>query len=74
MPEKLNDEEEHYKLITRRYLAWGIGSLATVTVAFIGIWGAITNRIELVTLAGGGLIGLVGSILGFYFSKKTSEE
>ena len=68
------DSEEHYKLVTRRYIAWGIGSLATATVAFIGIWGAVTDRSELVTLAGGGLIGLVGSIIGFYFSKKTSEE
>ena len=66
--------EEHYKLVTRRYIAWGIGSLATATVAFIGIWGAIKGQSELVTLAGGGLIGLIGSIIGYYFSKKTTEE
>ena len=68
------DSEEHYKLVTRRYIAWGIGSLATSTVAFIGIWGAVTNHADLVTLAGGGLIGLIGSIIGFYFGKKTAEE
>ena len=68
------NDQERYKLVTRRYIAWSIGTLATTTVAFIGIWGAITNQSELVTLAGGGLIGLVGSIIGFYFSKKTSEE
>jgi len=70
----MNNNEEHYKLVTRRYIAWSIGALATATVAFIGVWGAVTKQSELVTLAGGGLIGLVGSIIGYYFSKKTSEE
>ena len=68
------NNEEHYKLVTRRVLAWGIGGVAIATVAFIGFWGAVKGQPELVTLAGGGLIGLIGSILGFYFSKKTSEE
>jgi len=68
------NNEEHYKLVTRRYIAWGIGSLAAGTVAFIGVWGAVTNHSDFVTLAGGGLIGLIGSIIGFYFGKKTAEE
>ena len=59
------NNEEHYKLVTRRYLAWGIGAVATLTVAIIGVYGAVKGQIELVTLAGGGLIGIVGSILGF---------
>ena len=69
-----NNNEEHYKLVTRRYIAWGIGALATTTVAVIVVWGAVTDQSEFVTLAGGGLIGLIGSIIGFYFIKKTSEE
>ena len=69
-----NDGDQRYKLVTRRYIAWVMGTLATATVAFIGVWGAVQGESELVSLAGGGLIGLVGSIVGFYFSKKTSEE
>ena len=65
---------EQFKLNTKRYLAWGIGGLATATVAFTGIWGTITNQIELVTLAIGGLIGVLGSVMGYYFGKKVSEE
>lgn len=65
---------EIFKLTTKRYLAWGVGGLAVATVAFTGIWGTLTNQIELVTLAIGGLIGILGTIVGFYFGKKTSEE
>lgn len=69
-----NNNNEKFKLVTKRILAWGIGGLAIATIAFIGVWGTITEQPELVTLAGGGLIGLIGSIVGFYFGKKTSEE
>ena len=65
---------ELFKLITRRYLAWGIGGLAVVTVAFTGVWGVLTNAIELVTLSLGILGTSIGSIIGFYFGKKLSEE
>jgi len=65
---------EMFKLMTKRYLAWGIGALAGGSIAFTGIWGTITNQIEFVTLAVGGLIGTLGAVVGFYFGKKTSEE
>lgn len=65
---------ELFKLITRRYLAWCIGGLFAITVAFITIWGALTGSEALVT-AGLGIIGVsIGAMLGFYFGKKTSEE
>jgi len=67
-------ENELFKLNTKRYLAWGIGVLAGGSIAFTGIWGTITNQIEFVTLAAGGLIGALGTIIGFYFGKKMSEE
>lgn len=67
-------ENEKFKLITRRYLAWGLGGVAVATIAFIGVWGAIHNQAELVTLAGGGLIAIISGLVGFYFGKKTSEE
>ena len=65
---------EHFKLITRRYLAWGVAGLATITVAFAGVWGVVTGTIELVTLSLGILGTTIGSVVGFYFSKKISEE
>jgi len=63
-----------FKLITRRYLAWGIGGVAVATVAFTGVWGVLTATIELVTLSLGILGTSIGSIIGFYFGKKMSEE
>lgn len=67
-------ENELFKLNTKRYLAWGVAGLAVATVAFTGVWGTITSQIEFVTLAVGGLIGTIGTVIGFYFGKKTSEE
>ena len=65
---------ELFKLVTRRWLAWPIAWLYSLTVAFLVIWGAITGQKELVTL-GGGMIGTgIGFILGYYFHKKMSEE
>lgn len=63
-----------FKLVTKRGLAWGIGGLATASIVFTGVWGTITSQIEMVTLAVGGLLGILGSIVGFYFGKKMSEE
>jgi len=65
---------EHFKLNTRRWLAWGIGGLYAATIAFIGIWGAIHQIAEYVNLAVGFAGGSVSGILVFYFSKKASEE
>lgn len=68
------ENNEKFKLNTRRYLAWGIGGGSVSVIAFVGIWGTLTNQPTLVTLAGGGLIGFIGAIVGYYFGKKTSEE
>ncbi len=65
---------EIFKLVTRRYLAWGLGGLAMGTIAFTGVWGVIHGVTELVTLSLGILGTVTGSIIGFYFSKKVSEE
>ncbi len=68
------DYNEQFKLNTRRWLAWGIGGLFAITIAFIGIWGTIHQITEYVTLAGGFAGGSLSSVLVFYFSKKLSEE
>lgn len=65
---------EMFKLVTRRYLAWGFVILATLVICFIAVYGALTGQTELVTLAGGGLLVELGTVVAFYFSKKTSEE
>lgn len=65
---------ELFKLITRRYLAWCIGGLFSITASFLVIWGAVFSVPELVT-AGVGIVGTgLGAIIGFYFGKKLSEE
>jgi len=68
------DNNEKYKLVTRRGLAWGVGAVALGTVAFAGILGVLNGTTELVTLSLGILGTTLGSIVGFYFGKKTSEE
>lgn len=65
---------ELFKLVTRRYLAWGFAGIASCVLAFIAVWGAVKGQTELVTLAGGGLLAEIGTLIGFYFGKKTSEE
>lgn len=65
---------ELFKLVTRRWLAWSISGLFAITVAFITVWGALTGSDMLVT-AGLGIVGVsIGAVIGFYFGKKTSEE
>ena len=68
------DYNEQFKLNTRRYLAWGIAGMATLVLAFIAVWGTVTSQIALVTLAGGGFLAELGTVVGFYFGKKASEE
>lgn len=69
-----DDNNETFKLVTRRYLAWGLAGMATLVLAFIAVWGAVTSQTALVTLAGGGFLAELGTVIGFYFGKKTSEE
>jgi len=70
----MEENNEKFKLISRRYLAWPIGWLYAGTVSFITVWGALSGQMELIAL-GGGMIGTgIGFILGYYFAKKTSEE
>lgn len=68
------DYNEQFKLNTRRWLAWGIAGMAALVLAFIAVWGAVTSQLALVTLAGGGLLAELGTVIGFYFGKKASEE
>ncbi|GAH30364.1 unnamed protein product, partial [marine sediment metagenome] len=46
----------------------------TLVLAFIAAWGTVTSQIALVTLAGGGFLTELGTVVGFYFGKKASEE
>jgi hypothetical protein len=65
---------EMFKLISRRYLAWGFVGIATLVVSFIAVYGVLTAQTVLVTMAAGGLLTEIGAVIGFYFSKKVSEE
>ncbi|MBA7554058.1 hypothetical protein ES705_46670 [subsurface metagenome] len=67
-------DNELFKLLTKRVLAWGFVGIALLVLAFIAIWGAITEQMAMVTLAAGGLIAGASTVVGFYFGKKTSEE
>ena len=65
---------ELFKLITRRYIAWGFIAVATAVAAFIAVYGTITRQTELVTLACGALFVELGSVIAFYFGKRVSDE
>lgn len=67
-------ENELFKLTTRRYIAWFFIGVVTLVLSFIAVWGALTEQTALVTLAGGGLLAELGTAIGFFFGRKTSEE
>lgn len=68
------ENNEKFKLVTKRGLAWGLGGLFGGTIAFTAGWGVVYNIPEFVTLAIGIAGTSIGLILGFYFAKKLSEE
>lgn len=67
-------ENEKFKLVTRRYLAWGAVGLAIITLAFAAVWSVLNGITELATLTLGMLGNVVIGVIAFYFGKKTSEE
>lgn len=68
--------DDRFKMITRRYLAWGAIGVAMGTCSFVAIWSIVCKSgcQELGSLALGILGTSVGTIIGFYFSKKMKEE
>lgn len=68
------DNNEKFKLNTRRWLAWGVGGVAIAVIGFTGVWGLMKGMMEAVTLSVGILGTTIGSIIVFYFGKKASEE
>ncbi|GAJ16495.1 unnamed protein product [marine sediment metagenome] len=71
------DNNDKFKLITRRYIAWGLGGLATATLVFVVVWSQITGAVcpecggnEMASVAIGGLIAIVSGVIGFYFSRE----
>jgi len=67
-------DNDNYKLVTRRWLAWGVGGLFSLTVCFTAVWSVIYGLDSYVTLAVGIAGVSIGAVLGYYFGKKTSEE
>lgn len=70
------DNNDKFKLITRRYLAWGLAFLICGALVFVVIYSLIFTMgcRELAMAAMGGLIAIISRIIGDYFGKKTSEE
>lgn len=70
------EDSDKFKLITRRVIAWGLGGVATLALAFVVVWSQICpgESNEMASTATGGLIAIVSGIIGFYFSKKVRER
>ncbi len=71
------DNNEKFKLTTRRYIACGLGGLATAALVFVVVWSQITGAVchecggnALADVAVGGLIAIVSGVIGFYFSRE----
>lgn len=70
------ENNEKFKLITRRWLAWVAVFLALGVFSAVVLYQMIgeCGCRELAAAALACLIETTGLILGFYFAKKTSEE
>lgn len=71
------NNNEKFKLTTRRYIAWGLGGLATAALVFVVVWSQITGAVctkcggnDMASVAIGGLIAIVAGVIGFYFSRE----
>jgi len=62
--------DNNFSKVTRRMLAWGLGGIAALTIAFVTIWGTVQGITELVTLGVGVFAGAISTIAVFYFSKE----
>ena len=67
-------ENEKFKLVTRRGLAWGAVWVAVFTLAYTAIWSVVNGVMEVATLTLGMLGNITIGVIAFYFGKKTSEE
>jgi len=70
------ENNERYKLVTRRYLAWGAVWTAIGVASAVLILESVgkISCPQLASAALGFLATATGVVLGFYFAKKTSEE
>lgn len=71
---KMSDNNEKFKLLSRRYIAWPVVGAAIAGALFLIVYGAVTKQEYMVTLGAGALFMEMATIIGFYFGKKTSEE
>ncbi len=67
-------DNERFKLITRRVIAWAVVGVALVGFGFLVIYGAIQGNEILVALGAGTLSSTLGAAIAFFFGKKASEE
>lgn len=70
----MENNNETFKLNTRRWVALPLVGVATIAALFLVIYGAITEQLALTTMGGTALFTELGAITAFYFSKKISEE
>ncbi|MBA7654307.1 hypothetical protein ES703_62184 [subsurface metagenome] len=68
------DNNEKFKLVTRRGLAWGAVAVAILALAFASVWSVLHGIMELATLTLVALSNIIIGVIAFYFGKKTSEE
>lgn len=66
--------DERFKMVTRRCVFLLVVVLGTLLLAFLGVYGAMTGQVELVTLGAGALSVELGAVVAFLTTKKTSEE
>ena len=70
----MSNNNEKFKLVTRRYLAWGAAGISILTLAFAAGWSVWNGVMAIATLTLGMLGNITIGVIAFYFGKKTSEE
>ena len=70
----MENNEEKFKLMTRRWVAWiviAMAAIASLVIVSLGIW---NNDMTMVVFGGQFLFVEAAGVTGYYFGKSTKEE
>ncbi|MBA7581882.1 hypothetical protein ES708_23795 [subsurface metagenome] len=66
-------DNESYKLVTRRYLSWGLAGVASIALLFAVIFGACAGNDTLLFSGLSALIAELAGVTGYYLGRRESK-